>query len=178
MNILICCSNSADDAEFDRYLRRARQLALWSNLKNHRHGCVIVDNASGQIIAEGYNYKSDGLANPQLNSMHAEMQAIASYRPLRRLYPNCSMFVVRIGSDNMGHPLKYSKPCRMCSETIVRAGIKRVYYSAQNPGDARTDDYAHSHSHSHRSTHSMDGASSSGSSSSGSNASTETKEWL
>lgn len=116
------------------YVRRAVQLATSSNLKTHRHGCVIYDNESGAIVAEGYNYTWNALANPQLHSMHAELMALALYRPLRRIYPNCSMVVVRIGGGSKNASkspacLKYSKPCQLCTSAILDARINRVYYS-------------------------------------------------
>lgn len=110
------------------YLQRAATIAFRSNLKSHRHGCVIVSQ-SGQIIAEGYNHVSNGI---NAHSIHAEVHALTKYRPLRKQYPNCTMYVVRIGTERMGNPLKYSRPCAKCSEHIEDSDIRRVYYSTSD----------------------------------------------
>jgi hypothetical protein len=50
----------------------------------------------------------------------------------KKMLSDCDMYVVRIGTENMGNPLKYSRPCPDCSEAIIKAGIKKIYYSTSD----------------------------------------------
>lgn len=109
------------------YLQRAANVAIRSNIKHHRHGCVIVNIPDGKIIAEGYNHTKDDLTH--CNSIHAEVHALSRYKIVRKMYPNCALYVVRVGTERMGYPLKFSKPCHRCSEAIMTSGIRQVYYS-------------------------------------------------
>lgn len=103
------------------FLEKAAQLAVKSDLVNHRHGCIIV-SSRGKIIAEGYNYIWKEM------SIHAEIDALSKV-PKKYDLSTCSMYVVRIGTDKMNKPLKYSRPCEKCCEAIVKNGIGKVYYS-------------------------------------------------
>lgn len=104
-----------------QYVQLARKLATFSDVKNHRHGCVIVrDN---KVISTGFNHwKSSD------KTVHAEMDAISKLKKTEDLR-NCELYVVRIGTDLMNCPLKYSRPCEACSACIVKRGIRRIYYS-------------------------------------------------
>jgi hypothetical protein len=42
---------------------------------------------------------------------------------------NLEMYVVRIGSEMRGAPLKLSMPCCSCSQAINKSSIRRVFYS-------------------------------------------------
>jgi len=53
-----------------RYIERAKELALKSDVNAHRHGCVIVSNR-GKIVSEGFNHMWFEV------SIHAEQDAIA-----------------------------------------------------------------------------------------------------
>ena len=39
------------------------------------------------------------------------------------------MYVVRVGSPMMDYPMKNSKPCPHCTQSIFQMGIPKVYYS-------------------------------------------------
>ena len=104
------------------YIQKAAFLAIKSDLVSHKHGCVIVNNR-GKIIAEGYNYRFKSM------SIHAEVDALSKVKGSKKLLSTCSMYVVRIGTDKMGNPLKYSRPCEKCTEAILKSGIGKVYYS-------------------------------------------------
>lgn len=109
----------------DFYVQRAAFLAQKSDVVNHKHGCVIVSNR-GKILAEGYNtyYRS--------MSIHAEIDALSKIRRDKlgkQALATASMYVVRIGTEKMGYPLKYSRPCDDCTRAILKAGIGKVYYS-------------------------------------------------
>ncbi len=105
------------------FFQRAAVNATYSPIKNHRHGCVIVKN--GEIISEGYNTYADHMEHKF--SIHAEISAL--YRLGKKVTEGCELYVVRIGTDKMGNPLKYSRPCVDCAKAIIKAGIKKVYYS-------------------------------------------------
>lgn len=106
------------------YEQLARKLATFSDVKHHRHGCVIVKN--GKVISTGYNHHIRG---DLTKTIHAEMDAISKLKKTEDLR-NCELYVVRIGTSNMGCPLKYSKPCPICTEFMIRHGIRRVFFSA------------------------------------------------
>lgn len=108
------------------FLERAMQLALKSTCRHHRHGCVIVKD--NEIVAEGYNHHVMHFQHKM--SIHAEVDALSKLKYNRKIFPECEMYVVRIGTDRMGNPLKYSRPCCDCSRAIEKAGVRRVYYSS------------------------------------------------
>lgn len=108
------------------FLQRAMQLALKSTCTHHRHGCVITKD--GEIVAEGYNHHYEHFHHKM--TIHAEVDALSKLKYNRKVFPSCEMYVVRIGTDRMGNPLKYSRPCTDCSKAILKAGIRRVYYSS------------------------------------------------
>ena len=97
-----------------------------------RHGAVITRN--GTVIARGFN-KLTHIFHHRW-SMHAEVDVICD---LRKRFPvesrskkwlrDCRLYVVRIGPDARGNPLKNSLPCRHCSDAICDAGIPVVFYS-------------------------------------------------
>lgn len=92
----------------------------------HKHGCVIVNNQTGNVIGSGYNKQS---SNTHVSSIHAEMDAIKSVKKNMLLHNRCDMYIVRIGRND-NYEFKYSKPCEECTEIIKRkTNIKHVYYS-------------------------------------------------
>lgn len=107
------------------YLKKAAQMALKSDLL-HRHGCVIVNAHTDEILSSGYNHNCIHMYHKF--SCHAEYDAL---RKIKRTFDlsNAEMYVVRIGTQRMGHPLKLSKPCEGCTKLIMKAQIGRVYYS-------------------------------------------------
>jgi deoxycytidylate deaminase len=63
-------------------------------------------------------------------SIHAEVAAISSIRKKQKHILNeCDIYVVRIGPDRFNNPLKYSRPCTNCSNTIIKNNIKNAFYS-------------------------------------------------
>jgi deoxycytidylate deaminase len=121
MRVKTCKNNQ----EF--FLRYAANIATYSNVLHNRHGCVIVQN--GEIIAEGYNHYVKHFEHAF--SMHAEVHAISKLKK-KILNNECELYVVRIGTSGMGHPLKYSKPCENCTNAIVKSGIRKIYYSTND----------------------------------------------
>lgn len=108
------------------FLKRAMNLALKSTCQNQRHGCVIVKD--NEIVSEGYNHTHTHLYHKF--SIHAEVDAISKMKHNKKYMSQCDLYVVRIGTDNMGNPLKYSKPCKDCIKAIEKSGIRKVYYSS------------------------------------------------
>lgn len=108
------------------FLDRALQLARKSTCHSQRHGCVIV--RGDDIVAEGYNHTDVHLYHKF--SIHAEVDALSKVKRDRKYLSKCDLYVVRIGTDRMGNPLKYSKPCHDCSKAIQKSGIRNIYYSS------------------------------------------------
>jgi deoxycytidylate deaminase len=107
----------------DYFVEQAMLEAGKSN-QNHRHGSVIVHRS--KIIARGYNK-----VNP-LNcqhSLHAEVAAINEMKKIRNGPANVTMYVIRLGSCGT----KNSKPCVNCERSIIESGIRRVYFSCNDP---------------------------------------------
>lgn len=115
-------SKSADGLQ-QKYIRRCVRLAEKSPL-THKHGCVIVDKRSGEIISQGFNIKLNN--HVHVTSLHAEIAAIKNAKKSILTDVECDMYIVRVGN---GH-LKYSKPCIHCREVITsRTNIRNIYYS-------------------------------------------------
>ena len=105
------------------FLRKAAQSANRSNM-THRHGCIIVDSHSDEILSTGFNHTYIHMYHKF--SCHAECDA------LRRVKKNfdlstAEMYVVRLGKGNI--EFKLSKPCEGCAKFITKAQIAKVYYS-------------------------------------------------
>jgi deoxycytidylate deaminase len=115
-----------DKQEF--FLRRAANIASRSNVRHHRHGCLIVKD--GEVISEGYNYHTSHFEHKF--TIHAEIDALLKLKKNKKILSECELYVVRIGTDLMGQPLKYSRPCPDCTRAILKAGIKKVYFSTDD----------------------------------------------
>lgn len=109
----------------------AVRLAKRSDM-GQRHGAVITHN--GVIVARGFNHHATHLNHSF--SVHAEVDALqdlkkrfGSEMKSRRWLRDCRMYVVRVGTNASGNPLKLSKPCKNCKDAIERAGIPIVFYS-------------------------------------------------
>jgi tRNA(Arg) A34 adenosine deaminase TadA len=108
----------------DCMLKKAAQCAYRSNM-TQRHGCVIVDD-QGVIVARGFNYKTSHHCHQF--STHAEIDALSKIKKTTDM-SNFEMYVVRIGSDAQGAPLKLSHPCTSCTRAIMKTTLRRVYFS-------------------------------------------------
>lgn len=113
------------DSRQEYFLKRAAAVAARSSM-NHRHGCVIV-NKAGEVVSEGFNNTFVHMYHKF--STHAEVACLSKMKHNKKVLSECEMYVVRIGTEGMGNPLKYSKPCTGCTKAIIKSGIKRVYYS-------------------------------------------------
>lgn len=110
------------------YLRRAAQIAQKSNVKSHKHGCVITRD--GEIISEGYNYHTKNMEHGF--TIHSEVSALLKLKKKKSTVEDAELYVVRIGAASHGFPTKLSKPCYNCEKAILKAGIKKVYYSTDD----------------------------------------------
>lgn len=110
------------------FFRKAMTVAQNSPCLMHRHGAVIVKD--NEIVSEGFNHKKWHLYHKA--SVHAEIDALTKMKHNKKLLSQCDMYVVRIGGDCMGRPLKYSKPCQDCMKAISKSGLRRVYYSTSH----------------------------------------------
>jgi tRNA(adenine34) deaminase len=82
-------------------------------------GCVIVDEATGEVVAGAAN-EPIGLKDP---TAHAEILALrraAAVTANYRLRPNLTLYVTL-------------EPCAMCAGAISNARITRVVYGASDP---------------------------------------------
>ena len=130
-------SNKWHDERLEKYstdhqqyfLYRASKVALKSSM-THKHGCVIVkDNV---ILSTGFNHQYLTKMN-NLYSIHAEIEAIKKLKKFNiTIKEKVEMYVVRIGTENFNHCLKYSKPCENCIKCIENLNIKRIYYSTNS----------------------------------------------
>jgi tRNA(Arg) A34 adenosine deaminase TadA len=82
-------------------------------------GCVIVDEASGDIIARGANAPitgADPTAHAEIVAIRAAAQALGNYR----LREGLTLYVTL-------------EPCTMCAGAISQARIARIVYGAADP---------------------------------------------
>jgi len=119
----------------DEYFCQVANETARKSAMNHKHGCVIVYKDK-EIVAHGVNH--DVCTMNDIKSIHAEVSAINQLRKLMRTnkeknyIQNCKLYVVRVGSPNMNFPLKNSKPCLHCEQSIYKIGIPIVYYSTDD----------------------------------------------
>jgi deoxycytidylate deaminase len=104
------------------YLSIAAKIAEKSPMYPHKHGAIIL--YKDKIIASGYNYYMGDF------SIHAEVAAISKIKKKQKhILRDCDIYVVRIGPKSFNNPLKYSRPCPNCQDTIIKNNIKNAYYS-------------------------------------------------
>ena len=108
----------------------AQHIAIEEALRsqhNFKHGAVIVKN--GKVINSARNqYCTIDRINSfkaRIWSIHAEMNALQGLP--RSLTRGADIYVVRVSKKNQ--QFMNSKPCKICSSLIKKAGIKNVYYS-------------------------------------------------
>jgi deoxycytidylate deaminase len=93
-------------------MKALARLASRANHKQHHIACVLT--RGGSIISSGYN----------TNHLHAEHTA------LNRAWENgargATALVVRFKSNG---DLGMAKPCKLCTDRLIQAGVKKVLYS-------------------------------------------------
>lgn len=101
------------------YMRRAFELAQKAKEADEVPiGCVIVNNISGEIVAEAHNLSQHALEA----TAHAEILAIqAACRAMRsNRLRGCDLYVTL-------------EPCTMCAAAISFARIENLYFGATDP---------------------------------------------
>lgn len=82
-------------------------------------GCVIVDEATGEVLARAANGPigmTDPTAHAEILALRGAAEATSNYR----LRPNLTLYVTL-------------EPCAMCAGAISHARIARVVYGASDP---------------------------------------------
>lgn len=82
-------------------------------------GCVIVDEATGEVVAGAANGPiglTDPTAHAEILALRRAAEAVGNYR----LRPNLTLYVTL-------------EPCAMCAGAISHARIARVVYGASDP---------------------------------------------
>lgn len=82
-------------------------------------GCVIVDEATGEVLARAANGPigmTDPTAHAEILALRGAAEATGNYR----LRPNLTLYVTL-------------EPCAMCAGAISHARIARVVYGASDP---------------------------------------------
>lgn len=107
------------------YMCCAEAFAQCSDSQRLKVGCVIV-KSSGGIIAEGYNglpshlhgplEDATGATKPQV--VHAEANALKKLTRSHESSQGAIMFITH-------------NPCSICTDDIIDAGIKHVYYKSE-----------------------------------------------
>ena len=109
------------------YMNIACQTAKKSSMM-HKHGCIIVDSVTGNVVSTGYN-KEFLQKHSNLCSLHAEIDAISKVSKQKWKSSKYNMYVVRLG-ENKRYDLKFSKPCARCQCVISKkTTIQSVFFS-------------------------------------------------
>ena len=112
----------------NEYIKIAADEAKKSTM-SQKHGCVVIHK--NKVVATGYNKQVEPLS---LTSIHAEVNALMKAKKIlnRSELKQAKLMVVRIGTNSMDNPLKYSKPCKVCQNFIEKLGVQLVYYSTSD----------------------------------------------
>jgi tRNA(Arg) A34 adenosine deaminase TadA len=94
------------------YLKLAIREATKARHKQHNHGAVLI--RGGKPVAVGHNH----------SHIHAEHAALN--RAWRHGTEGGTLVVIRVRKDGT---IGMSRPCEMCVNRLISAGIKKVIYS-------------------------------------------------
>ena len=115
------------------YYNIAIDIALESE-QHYKLGCVIIKN--GQIICRNCNDKRSRINGKNFVCIHAEVNCIHNllkYEKNQRKLKKYIIFVVRLGKDELGNTiLRNAKPCKYCTESIKKIGLKKILFSNDN----------------------------------------------
>lgn len=109
-----------------RFFELCRKLSYSSNHWQHKIGAVVV--RKNRVISTGFNQVKTHPKSPHPYFMlHAELAAIigCSYEELK----GATIYVFR---QHRNGECAMAKPCPTCEAALRQAGIKKVYYSADN----------------------------------------------
>lgn len=109
-----------------KFFELAKKLSQKSDYR-HKLGAVVTKK--NRVLGIGWNkpFKTNPNSNNLFRTTHAELDAILSSN--RDDLKGSTIYVYRQFSN--GNPAP-AKPCIYCQELIRLAGIKKVYYSAEN----------------------------------------------
>jgi cytidine deaminase len=103
--------------DLDEIIEVARKTALKSTMR-YKISCVLVDK-KGNVVATGYNHRSNGSKRMGNNSIHAEVCAINSIK-LKKPSNNIVAFIYREHGNRIS-------PCHSCSELLKSYGITTIF---------------------------------------------------
>ncbi|MCD8006920.1 MAG: tRNA adenosine(34) deaminase TadA [Oscillospiraceae bacterium] len=105
--------------EHEYYMRRALELAERAySLGEAPVGAVIVKDATGEIVGEGYNLRESAkspLAHAEIMAIDEASKTLGGWRLI-----GCTMYVTL-------------EPCPMCAGAIINSRLPRVVYGATDP---------------------------------------------
>lgn len=108
----------------------AINIAMQSN-QHYKLGCIIIKN--GKVVCKNFNDKRSRLNGKNFVCIHAEINCIHNllkYEKNYRKLKNYSILVLRIGKDDNGNIiLRNAKPCKYCTDSIKKYGLKKIIYS-------------------------------------------------
>jgi tRNA(Arg) A34 adenosine deaminase TadA len=93
-------------------IRLAIKEALKARHRQHHHGAILLRN--GKPIAQGHNS----------GRIHAEHQVLN--KAWRNDVTDTTLLIVRVRKDGT---LGNSRPCSLCTQRLIQAGIKKVVFS-------------------------------------------------
>ena len=120
-----------------KYFEHAKNIALMSDFKKEKIGCVIVYHKS--IISFGFNtnkthpiqmkYNKIRFDNEDaIHKIHAEISALIQIQYEDIQWNKVSMYVYRVSkSYESGYGM--ARPCKSCMAFIKKLGIKNIYYT-------------------------------------------------
>ena len=113
----------SDSTEYDRFMRRALELAAQGPVTggNPQVGCVLV-NAAGDIVAEGWHH---GAGTP-----HAEVDALSKLPTTPDGRPDAAGLTAVVTLE----PCNHTGRTGPCSVALLNAGVARVVYALPDPG--------------------------------------------
>ena len=108
----------------------AIDIALQSN-QHYKLGCLIIKN--GKVVCKNFNDKRSRINKKNFVCIHAEVNSIHNLLKIeknQRKLKNYTLLVLRIGKDKNGDiALRNAKPCKFCTESIKKIGLKKIIYS-------------------------------------------------
>jgi diaminohydroxyphosphoribosylaminopyrimidine deaminase/5-amino-6-(5-phosphoribosylamino)uracil reductase len=122
----------SDTAKYDRFMRRALELAAQGPLTggNPQVGCVLVNEAD-EIVAEGWHH---GAGTP-----HAEVDALSKLPTTADGRPDAAGLTAVVTLE----PCNHTGRTGPCSVALLNAGVARVVYSLSDPGQRSSGGAAH-----------------------------------
>lgn len=110
----------------NKFCDLAKKMSYLSDHHQHRIGTVI--SKKNKLISVGYNQiKTHTKSTHTYNMVHSEFHALIGLS--LKETKGCEAYIYRA---NKKGELCLAKPCKSCFEMLKRAGIKKVYYTANN----------------------------------------------